>query len=63
MEYRITQPIICSVMRGTLWLFMVTSTYRENTFMKISDRDHRYVIFTNRHYRDNAIWSGYSSRC
>ena len=28
----------------TLWLFMVTSTYHENTFMKISDRDHRYVM-------------------
>ena len=38
----------------TQWLFMVTSTYRENTFMKISDRDHRYVIFTNRHFHDNA---------
>ena len=38
----------------TQWLFMVTSTYRENTFMKISDRDHRYVIFTNRHYHDDA---------
>lgn len=30
------------------WLFLVTSTYRENTFLKISDRVHEYVIFTNR---------------
>ena len=36
------------------WLFLVISTYRENTFLKISDRDHRYVIFTNRHFRDEA---------
>lgn len=36
------------------WFFLVTSTYRENTFLKISDRDHRYVIFTNRHFRDEA---------
>lgn len=36
------------------WFFMVTSTYRENTFLKISDRDHRYVIFTNRHFHDDA---------
>ena len=32
----------------TQWLFLVTSTYRENTFLKISDRDHKYVILTNR---------------
>ena len=32
------------------WFFLVTSTYRENTFLKISDRVHRYVIFTNRHF-------------
>ena len=36
------------------WFFLVTSTYRENTFLKISDRDHRYVIFTNRHFREEA---------
>ena len=30
------------------WFFLVTSTYRENTFLKISDRVHEYVIFTNR---------------
>ena len=30
------------------WFFLVTSTYRENTFLKISDRVHRYVILTNR---------------
>lgn len=36
------------------WFFLVTSTYHENTFLKISDRDHRYVILTNRHFHDNA---------
>ena len=36
------------------WFFLVTSTYRENTFLKISDRDHRYVILTNRHFHDNS---------
>lgn len=36
------------------WFFLVTSTYRENTFLKISDRDHRYVFFTNRHFREEA---------
>ena len=36
------------------WFFLVTSTCRENTFLKISDRNHRYVIFTNRHFRDEA---------
>ena len=36
------------------WFFLVTSTYRENTFLKISDRDHRYVIFTNRHFHEDA---------
>ena len=36
------------------WFFLVTSTYRENTFLKISDRDHRYVIITNRHFREEA---------
>ena len=39
---------------GKEWFFLVTSTYRENTFLKISDRDHRYVIFTNRHFREEA---------
>lgn len=38
----------------TRWLFMVTSTYREYTFLKISDRDHKYVIFTNRTFRDKG---------
>lgn len=43
------------------WFFLVTSTYRENTFLKISDRVHRYVIFTNRHFREetrprNMVW-------
>lgn len=38
----------------TQWLFLVTSTYRENTFMKISDRDHRYVIFTSRTFHKKA---------
>lgn len=36
------------------WFFLVTSTYRENSFLKISDRDHRYVIFTNRHFREES---------
>ena len=36
------------------WLFLVTSTYRENTFLKISDRDCRYVIFTNRNFEKKA---------
>ena len=36
------------------WFFLVTSTYRENTFLKISDRNHRYVIFTNRHFREES---------
>ena len=44
----------------TQWLFLVTSTYRDNTFMKISDRDHKYVIFTNRNldraYPRNLTW-------
>lgn len=35
------------------WLFLVTSTYREYAFLKISDRDHRYVIFTNRNLHEN----------
>ena len=34
--------------RETEWFFLVTSTYRENTFLKISDRCHEYAIFTNR---------------
>ena len=38
----------------TQWLFMVTSTYRENKFLKISDRDHKYVIFSNRTFHDKA---------
>lgn len=38
----------------TEWFFLVTSTYREYTFLKISDRYHRYIIFTNRHSRNNA---------
>ena len=36
------------------WFFLAISTYRENTFLKISDCDHRYVIFTNRHFREEA---------
>lgn len=40
--------------RETQWLFLVTSTYRENTFLKISDRVHRYVIFTNRALDEKA---------
>lgn len=36
------------------WFFLVTTTYREYTFLKISDRDHRYVILTNRTFHDNA---------
>ena len=36
------------------WFFLVTSTYREYTFLKISDRDHRYVILTNRTFHENA---------
>ena len=40
--------------RDTEWFFMVTSTYREYTFLKISDRDHRYVIFTNRNFHKDA---------
>lgn len=34
------------------WFFLVTSTYREYTFLKISDRDHRYVILTNRCFHE-----------
>lgn len=40
--------------RETQWLFLVTSTYRENTFLKISDRVHRYVVFTNRALDEKA---------
>ena len=36
------------------WFFLVTSTYREDTFLKISDRDHRYVVFTNRSICDRS---------
>ena len=36
------------------WFFLVTSTYREFTFLKISDRAHRYVILTNRHFHDDS---------
>lgn len=36
------------------WFFLVTTTYREYTFLKISDRDHRYVILTNRTFHENA---------
>ena len=36
------------------WFFLVTTTYREYTFLKISDRDHRYVILTNRTCHENA---------
>lgn len=41
--------------RETEWLFLVTSTYREYTFLKISDGDHKYVIFTNRAIHDKAF--------
>lgn len=40
--------------RETQCLFLVTSTYRENTFLKISDRVHRYVVFTNRALDEKA---------
>ena len=40
--------------KETQWLFMVTSSYREYTFLKISDRDHKYVIFTNRNFHDKG---------
>lgn len=40
--------------RETQWLFLVTSTYRENTFLKISDRVHRYVVFSNRALDEKA---------
>lgn len=40
--------------RETQWLFLVTSTYRENTFLRISDRVHRYVVFTNRTLDEKA---------
>lgn len=36
------------------WFFLVASTYRENTFLKISDRVHEYVIFTNRNLHDKG---------
>ena len=36
------------------WFFLITSTYREFTFLKISDRAHRYVILTNRHLHDDS---------
>ena len=38
----------------TQWLFMITSSYREYTFLKISDRDHKYVIFTNKSFHDKG---------
>lgn len=45
----------------TKWYFLVTSTYREHTFLKISDRDHSCIIFSNeksynRTYSINMEW-------
>lgn len=34
--------------RETEWFFLVTSTYGQNTFLKISDRCSEYVIMSNR---------------
>lgn len=34
--------------RETEWYFLTTSTYRENSFLRISDGYHRYVVMTNR---------------
>lgn len=47
--------------RETQWLFLVTSTYHENTFLKISDRAHNCAIFTNRRlnkecYPHDMVW-------
>ncbi len=36
------------------WFFLVTSTYHEHTFLKISDRVHRFVIFSNRNLGERA---------
>ena len=30
------------------WFFLVSSKYRENSFLQITDCDHRYVILSNR---------------
>ena len=40
--------------RETQWLFLVTSTYRGNTFLKISDGVHRYVVFSSRALHEKA---------
>ena len=46
---------------GKEWFFLSTSTYKENTFLKISDVCHLYVIFSNRNlkrhqYADDMTW-------
>ena len=43
------------------WFFLSTSAYKENTFLKISDACHRYVIISNRNldhhqYADDMTW-------
>lgn len=44
----------------TEWYFLTTSTYKENHFLKISDRCHQYIIMTNRdsmsNYRQDMSW-------
>lgn len=35
--------------RETAWYFLTTSTCREKHFLKISDRDHQYIVMTGRH--------------
>ena len=36
------------------WFYLATSTYRENTFLNISDRCREYVIMTNRDIERNG---------
>lgn len=40
--------------RETEWFYLATSTYRENTFLNISDRCREYVIMTNRDLERNG---------
>ena len=43
------------------WFFLTTSTYRESSFLKISDRCHQYTLMTNRNqdgrrYGEDMTW-------
>ena len=40
--------------RETEWFFLVTSTYRDRTFLKISDRCREYVVMSNRDLERNG---------